>query len=219
MGNERPGSDDALPTCASLADLMRLDGQRVRLQGLYDVARVEGSKRLQPVTVRLDDGAALLRSYRPVPDELRYLERRVLVVGVVSSGLSADPTVQQVVAPSVSPDQIQLCPGEAAAQWRGAEVPAPPRVADADALAGRAGLWVRAAGTLEAVAAPEDDPWWADARLRLADGAVVEIATVPASRWEPLEGGEVVVTGRVMDAGAGEPRVFELEGPTAVEER
>lgn len=215
MATNRSEEDGGLARCSSLAQVMLLHGQRVLIEGVYDVARVEGSKRLQPATVRLDDGTALLRSYRPVQAEFGFLERRVKLIGSVRSGVDADPTVQQVVAPSVTPEVIELCPGETPWDPIPEQLPVPPLVVASGALGCRAGLWVRAEGVLEAVTHKGGDPWWADARLHLSDGGVVEIPTVPTNHWEPLRGRAVVVTGRV--ARSPEEATFKLVGPTALE--
>src|SRR5215212_6182760 len=69
MSQER----DKLPLCASRADVERLSGKRVRVEGFYEVEPTPGGKRLQAATINLPDGTRLVRSYRPVPEELGFL--------------------------------------------------------------------------------------------------------------------------------------------------
>jgi hypothetical protein len=208
---------EELPRCASLADVMSLHGQRVQLQGLYDVARVAGSKRLQPATIRLNDGTSLLRAYRPVPDEFNLLERKVKVIGTVSSGANPDPMVQQVVAPSVRPEQLKLREGEAPYPVDPPGVlPLPPEARDLDDLAARLGLWVRVRARLDALEAHENDPMWGTATLGLADGGVIRIPMTSTNLWDGLKGQVLRVVGQLAQQAPAPGTPHTLFGPTRI---
>ncbi|HEY3356822.1 MAG TPA: hypothetical protein VGQ83_26460 [Polyangia bacterium] len=205
----------ALPRCASRADVERLHGQRVLIEGRYEVEPVPGGKRLQAAAIVLPDRTRLVRAYRPVPEELVYLDRRVIVVGRVFRDAGVGAQEQQVLAPHVRPERIELAPGETPQPVAvPTELPSPPVVRTGPELDAHDDRWVQAFGRLTALKAHDEDPMWANATLALMDGAEVRVRTVVRSRWEPLVGSAVTVVGLAGRAPAGEARG--LGGRTAL---
>jgi hypothetical protein len=176
---------------------------------------VPGGKRLQAATIVLPDRTRLVRAYRPVPEELAFVDRRVVAVGRVFRDAGAPAELQQVRAPHFRPERIALAPGEAP-QPLGVppELPAPPVVATGAELDARDDRFVQAWGRLTALTPHDEDPRWANAALALGDGAEVRVRAVARARWAPLLGGEVTVVGRAGQAEAGAPRT--LAGRTTI---
>jgi hypothetical protein len=195
----------ALPRCASAADVERLHGQRVVVEGRYEVEPVPGGKRLQAVVIVLPDGTRLIRSYRPVPAEFGLVNRRVVAVGTVYRDSGEGAHVQAVGGPHFRPERVDLAPSESPYSPNvPAELPPPPVVANArefDALADR---WVQAWGTLVRVTPHQEDPLWANAVVKLTDGTEVSLRAVTRSRWERYVGEGVTVIGRAVPAVPGE---------------
>ena len=167
-------------------------GDVVDREGVYVVAPLSGSKRLQSVSLRFDDGEVWVRAYRPIAEELQYADKRVRVRGrpYVNS-----PLVQSVDATHFELQSIELAPGETAYDPPPTQIPAPPQVEDGAALRARVGLWAHCVGTLEALQAPgEDDaPWWGRGRLRLSDGSEVALRFISWSEGPPaLQTGALV---------------------------
>lgn len=194
------GSDE--PAYRTLAEIEPHFGRPIRVIGRYDVAPVALGKRLQPVEIVLDDGTRFIRAYRPVAAELRLLERRVVVDGRFYPDAHQPPDVEQVMAPHVEPERIELAPGEKPAPAAGG-LPAPPLVEDAAGLRARDDRWAMVHGRLDSVTPRPGDDLWADAVLELADGAVVDVPGVSLATWERLSGAEITVVGRPRWAGAG----------------
>jgi hypothetical protein len=187
---------DQLPRCASRADVDRLHGQKVRVEGRYEVDPVPGGKKLQAATIVLDDRTRLLRSYRPVEKELHLVDRRVIVVGTVFRNAGQPAHHQQVMAPHVYPDSITLATGEKGIEPAPTELPAPPLVRTFEELERRDDRWVR----LQLVLPDEEakgEGMWVSPEVRLAGDHWVALQMMAKSTWTKLRGKEVTVFGRV----------------------
>jgi hypothetical protein len=195
----------ALPRCLSAADVERLSGRRVIVEGRYEVEPVPGGKRLQAASIVLPDGTRLVRSYRPVPAEFDLVNRRVVAVGTVYRDAGEGATVQQVRAPHFRPERINLAPSESPTYATPpTELPAPPVVAAARDFDAQADRWVQAWGTLVRVTPHQEDPMWANAVVKLTDGTEVSLRAVTRSRWERYLGAAVTVIGRAVPSVPGE---------------
>jgi hypothetical protein len=191
---------DGLPKCASSADVDRLHGQTVRIEALYDVDPSPGGKGLEAARLLLDDGTELVRSYRPVPEELGLVEKRVIAVGKVYRDAGQAEHIQQLMAPHFYPDRIEIAPGETKIDPPPAERPLPPQITRAADLAGRRHRWVRATGTVESLT-PKGDSDWSEGKLKLASGDVIAIDNVYHRHWKELVGTEISVVAKVLSAG------------------
>ena len=160
-------SKEQLEVIPSMMELRRYDGQAARVEGRYEVSPVTGSKRLQPVVIVLDDCTRLLRAYRPVPAEFRFLERRVHLYGRAGTSAGHDPHVQQVEAPQIlEVERLDLAPGETPVDPVPSELPCPPRASNAAELRARLERWVRVVGVLERFEELEDESFWGRAHIR-----------------------------------------------------
>ena len=202
-----PASQPAaeLPRCASAADVERLHGRRVIVEGRYEVEPVPGGKNLQAAVIVLPDGTRLVRSYRPVPAEFGLVNRRVVAVGTVYRDAGEDATAQQVRAPHFRPERVDLAPSESPySPTPPTELPAPPVVATARDFDAQADRWVQAWGTLVRVTPHQEDAMWANAVVKLTDGTEVSLRAVTRSRWERYLGAAVTVIGRAVAPVPGE---------------
>ena len=195
-------SASGLPLVQSLDDVRRYAGQRVEVRGRYEVTPVPGGKGLQPACIVLADGTRLVRSYRPVGDELPFDGLPVRVVGKAYPDAHESPTVQQVMAPHVYVESLSLDPLVSPYSPGETEVRTPPTVQNAAALEPLRDHWVQLFGTLLSVQSPPNDPDWATAVLGLPDGAQIELPMVWAARYRPRIGQPVSVIALV----AREPR-------------
>lgn len=207
-----------LPTVLTKADLARCDGRRAIVEGWYEIVPVPGGKKAQPAYVVLVDGTRVIRSYRPIADELAYANRRVRVTGSVTVG-PPDAMMQAIMGPHVQAERVELAPGETRITPTPREIPTPPMVTSLPGFAPHFDRWVAVSGTLEALT-PGAGPPWADARIRLADGGTVLVGYVVEATWSTLVGKPVTTLGRVSvlgrDAGLGLDVRIEAGGPPCV---
>ena len=199
---EQPASP---PRIATMADLERYEGQHARIEGWYEVTPVAGGKALQPACIVLSDGTRLIRSYRPVASELRFHERRVVVLGKAYRNANEPEYVQQVMAPHVFPDSIGLDPSEPPAPAL-TDIPTPPTADTLRALESRKGRWVQVFATVVTIRDSSAGGMWVDAIARLDDGTEVDVPTVPESRWRPLQGKLVSFLAQVSEETGSEGR-------------
>jgi hypothetical protein len=158
---------------------------------------VPASKRLQPASIVLDDGTRLVRSYRPVAEELHYDGQRVLVIGKAYLDANADPSVQQVMAPHVMPETLVLDPIESPFAPGATQVRTPPTLASRADVAGYRDHWVQIFGTLEALQDEPSDPFWVGMVVRLPDGSELDARIIARSRVEKLVGKPISFLGIV----------------------
>lgn len=194
-----------LPSVRTKADLARHDRRRVVVEGWYEIVPVPGGKKAQPAYVVLSDGTRVIRSYRPIVDELGYANRRVRVTGTVTIG-PPDPRMQAMAGPHVDAERVELAAGETPISPPPREVPTLPMVTSLPGFAPHLDRWVAVSGTLDSVD-PLPDSIWAGARLRLSDGSVAIVGYALEATWKPLVGKAVTTIGRVSvigrDAGLG----------------
>jgi len=166
------------------------------------------------VVIVLPDRTRVLRAYRPVSEELGFVDRRVIVVGIILRDAGEGPAVQQVLAPHVRPERIDLAPGEPRPRVAVTELPSPPVAATAAAFDARDDQYVQAWGRLVELRRHDEDAMWANATLALKDGTTVVARAVVHARWEPLLGTPVTAVGLAGRAAGEEPR--RLSGRVAV---
>ena len=171
-------------------------GQTMSFEARYEVDPIPGGKRFQGAWLTLDDGTRYLVAYRPVPEHLPFVDKRVEVGGrPYKPGLDT----QHVQATHFQIDSIELAPGETPYATPPTELPAPPVVRTGPRLVACAGNWVQVIGTLESV---HDDPdgYLTDGRLRLADGSEVLVRNVRRADWSGLQGKQVTVISRAAQS-------------------
>jgi hypothetical protein len=180
-------------------DVEPVYGEPVCLEGRYEVDPIPGGKRLQGSWLVLDDGTRYVISYRPVPEYLCFVDKRVCVRG---TPYTPGSDTQHVMVTHLAVDSIELAPGETPCEIPPPEVPLPPLVDNVEALAAREGRWARVTGTLETV---RDDPdgYLGIAELELADGTRIVARNVPRDEWDSHLGRTVTVTSRVERSGEG----------------
>lgn len=200
-----------LPRVTTFAELLAHEGQTVRIEGWYEVTPVAGSKALQPACIVLADGTRLLRSYRPIVQELGLNERQVVVIGKAYRNAHEPEYVQQVMAPHVFPDSIELEPSEPPAPDL-RDIRTPPTVSSAADLDKRLERWVQIMATVQSLGPSEAGDFWGHAVIRLSDGTDVHARTVARMRWEPMVGKVVSFMARVSRSPDGQ---YEAE-PAAV---
>ncbi len=112
-------------------------GPETRLSATYRIEPTAGGKKLQSVLLMGDDGRVYVRAYRPLPDEYRFADKRVVVTGrpYVNS-----PYVQSVQGLHFEVSRIELAPGELPREPAPTQLPAPPLARSAQA-AQAAGSW------------------------------------------------------------------------------
>jgi hypothetical protein len=175
-----------------------MEGELLTYQGWFDIERLPGSKKLQACTLRLDDGRVLVTAYRPVAEQIPFVERRVVVRG---RHYHSDPDVQSLDADHFQIVEMALAPGQAPGPT---ELPRPPLVRRREALAGRDDRWVSLVATLSGGGPRPDDEMWWDAELALEDGAQVRVLVFGGTfraEWQPLVGERVTVCGRAQVQG------------------
>jgi hypothetical protein len=201
--------DERLPAVHTIADVERYAGKRVRVLGRYEVTPVAGSKRLQPACIVLADGTRLVRSYRPVLEELHFDGQRVIAVGKALLDAGEGASVQQVMAPHVAIESLRLDPIESPYAPGATAVRTPPTLASARDAASHVDRWVQLFGVLEQINDHPNDPFWVDMRVRLPDGSLIIAETIARSRVETLAGKEISLLALVAreQPPSGPPRV------------
>lgn len=107
---------------------------------------VPGGKRLQAVTLVLDDGTSWIAAYRPHARFWPFADKRVVFTG---RPYSNPPHVQSVGGTHVEVKTIELAPGETAYAPAPDRLPAPPTVGTLAELKARAGRWSRVVMPIE----------------------------------------------------------------------
>ncbi len=209
----------SLPRVRTREDLAANDGRRVALEGFYDVQRIRWGKGGEIVTVRLVDGTEVIRATSVVRDELGWVERKVLAIGVVHAGPPPGPA-QAILAPHVAPERIEAADGLPSPAAPPAEIPAPPFFSSSAPLAARVDRWAQIGGTLEAIVPHGADPGARDAHVRLGDGALLRVERVHEPDWASHLGRTVTVIGRLKldkpKAGGAFALDLVIRGPSAV---
>lgn len=192
-------SSVGLPHVRALADIAAHNGERVVVEGLYDVDRL-GGKGGNLTWIILADGTRISRAYGAVPKELGLIEKQVRAIGRITAG-PPDSKLQALMAPHLQVESIALSSG---APEPIAALPAPPLASAAPGLAARVDRWVSIAGTLDRLEPPTSaSSGRVDAILRLADGALVRVEGAVEARYKPLVGKPVTVLGHLsMEKGS-----------------
>ena len=170
-------------------------GPPVEVEALYLVEPIPGGKRLQAVLLRLDDGREWIRSYRPVPEELQFFEKRVVVKGRT---YQPSPMVQHVGGTHFELDSIALAASEVPHDPIPTQVPSPPVVEGVADIATRDLLWVQVHGTLEGFQAEESNTFWGDGTMKLLNGETIPLRGLSRSKTEHLVGKPITALGRSL---------------------
>jgi hypothetical protein len=182
------------PLCQNKEDIERLHGQRVQLSAFYDVLPLRQGH--QSVYLVLPDGTQVIRAYRPVAEELGFVEKQVIVEGTIYRDANQPPYVSQLLAPHIMVESLQLASGETAITPTPSKRPVPPLLTKADELAARVGRWSYLFGVLSTLNL-EPDSTWARGVLTLADGTTIVLEELPSSQWKSLVGRELTVLGKL----------------------
>lgn len=193
-------------------DLEPSYGEPVQLEGRCEIDPIPGGKRLQGTWLVLDDGTRYVISYRPERAYFQFADKRVVVRG---RPMMPGSDVQHVLTMHLTVESIVLAPGEVPYGSPPEQLPAPPLVKTAAALAALDGRWAQVAGVLESVR-KDPDGYLSLASLRLADGAEIVAFNVPQSEWERYVGMLVTVVSRVGRPEDGEQAALGLVGWYAI---
>lgn len=182
-------------------------GEPVQREALYVVAPFAAGKQLQAVELQFDDGTSWIRSYRPVQDELQYVDKRVVVRG---RPYENSPYVQSVGGTHFELEHIELAEGETARDPIPTVLPAPPPVRTATEAEARVGRWAHVLGTLTS-STPDGDGTWHEGVLTLADETEIRFMfSTLHSLGHPAEatldevvGAEVTVLGQLSHGDEG----------------
>lgn len=184
--------------CKSINDVKRHHGKKVLVKGRYEVEPVPGSKRLQAVSIVLPDRTRLIRAYKPVKEEFGYINKQVMVIGMVLADDGESSHVQQVMAPHITNiESITLAPGEIPYQTIPEKIPDLPFIEKKEDLAKWENHWIHLYGRLKSVKKREDESNWANAQFWLPDGTRIIIEWVPFSRWKSFIGNSITITLRL----------------------
>ena len=170
-------------------------GPTVEVEALYLVEPVPGGKRLQATLLRLDDGREWIRSYRPVPDELEFFEKRVIAKGRT---YTPSPMVQHVMGTHFEVESIRLAPSELAHDPVPTKVPSPPLARTLAEIGARDLRWVQVHGTLDALEVDPKNTFWADGKVTLKEGEKITLSGLSASKNQAFVGKEVTAVGRSL---------------------
>jgi hypothetical protein len=158
-------------------------------EGRIEIDPVPGGKLFQG-TWLVTSGTRYVLGYRPMPELLKYVNKRVAF-----SGRPYRPgrDVQHIMAEHLALDHVTFAAGETPWAEEPTDVPPPPAVRsrkDAEA----SGSWVRVVAVLEAVG---DGEYWVKARLRFEDGSTIDAPSVRKEEWAPLAKKLCSVVGQV----------------------
>lgn len=201
------GADLALPRVRVLADIAAHSGQRVVVEGMYEIDRLGKGKGGHLTWLVLADGTRISRAYGAVQGELGFVERQVRATGLLTAG-PPDSKLQALMAPHLRVESIDLVSGTKGPD----EIPSPPLASASPGLAMRSDRWVTIVGLLERLDAPTHAfSGRADAVLKLSDGAFVRVEDVMRVDWTPHLGKTVTTIGRLsMEKGAKGPYAIDL---------
>lgn len=142
------------------------DARADTYEGIFDIDRSHGGKALQGSWLETPRGQRYILSYRPMPEHLDKLEKRVVVRAAVY-----DPCGQAIAAEHLQVASIRLADGETPYDSPPTALPPPPQARTRAELRARVNRWVQAVGQLKAVRPDEYD--WFMVDLRLDDGTLV----------------------------------------------
>ena len=180
--DEEPAVAEGFPRSEEMEDMYSPTyGERVTFEALYVVAPVSGGKRLQATTLLRDDGDSWIRSYRPVPDEYRFVDRRVVVTG---QPYENSPYVQSVGGTHFEVESIEFAPGETPVEANPELLPAPPFVRSAEVASGRGSRWGQCRGELVRIDPADEESRggdWRSGLFRFEDGTELRVERIPGS--------------------------------------
>ncbi|MEE2830492.1 MAG: hypothetical protein VX498_14990 [Myxococcota bacterium] len=168
---------------------------RVTFEATYVITPKAGGKRLQGTILLRDNGQAWIRSYRPVPEEYRFADRRVVVTG---RPYRNSPYVQSVGGTHFEIETIDFAPGETPVQTNPSLLPAPPFIRGLGKVASRGQQWGQCRGQLLRIDPLGEDPNPANQRtalFRFEDGSEIPLYGIPSKEeeWTSLQGQSVTI--------------------------
>jgi hypothetical protein len=181
--DDEPGAPDVEPTFGSVTEC----------EGRYEVDPIAGGKRFQGAWLILDDGTRYVLSYRPIPAQFAYVDKRVRVTG---RPYTPGRDTQHMMAAHFQLDTIELAPGEEPYAEVPVRLPAPPMLHTMDEICKHAGRWAQIITRLVSL---EDDPdtYFSKANLELEDGTLVVALYAAEKLWEPYLGNTITVVSRI----------------------
>lgn len=142
-----PSPPDGFPGSEALEpDYEPTFGEPTTFEALYRIAPMPAGKGLQEVVLVRDDGESWIRSYRPIAEEFRYQDKRVVVSG---RPYTNSPYVQSVGGTHFELASIELAPGETPYEPMPTELPPPPLARSAQAAKAQTGWYAVCVGTRE----------------------------------------------------------------------
>lgn len=200
---------DALPHVRVLADIAAHGGQRVVVEGMYEIDRIQQGKGGHLTWLVLADGTRISRAYDTVKSELGFVERKVTATGILTAG-PPDPRMQSLLSPHLRVEHLALAEGQVAGP--GLVIPTPPVASASPALGARIDRWVNIVGTVERLDPPTHAfSGRADAVLKLGDGTLVRIEDAVRADFAPHLGKTVTVIGQLaMEKGTPGPYAIDL---------
>jgi hypothetical protein len=212
MNSDPKSNSSELAECTSIKDVKRFHGKKVLVKGWYEVEPIPGSKRLQAACVVLSDGTRLIRSYNPVKEEFGFINKQVILIGVVMGNSGQPASVQQVMAPHLTNIQsITLAPGETPYPAKPVKIPDLPFVETREDLKKWNNHWIHLFGRLTSITLRKDESIWADAQVDLQDGTRIILEWIPNSQWKAYRDKLTTITLR-LNLDKEEKGIFYLSG-------
>ena len=198
MNGETKSKSTELAECTSIKDVQRFHGKKVLVKGWYEVEPIPGSKRLQAACVVLLDGTRLIRSYHPVKQEFGFINKQVIVTGVVLMNSGEPASVQQVMAPHLTNiESITLAPGEIPCPTTPERIPDLPFVETKEDFNKRDNHWIHLFGRLKSVTLRKDESIWANAQVDLRDGTRIILEWISYTQWKAYKDKLLTITLRL----------------------
>lgn len=210
------GQPPPFPKINNQADIEKYHGQRIYVEGIYEVEPFPGGKGLQAVEIILPDETRLMRSYRPIPREFNFIGKKVGIVGTIYRAGGLPPDVQQVLAPHLSVEKIDMASGQRLEKSPPRKLPPPPEANSEKQLSQMNQRWVQIHGRLASLRRSSDKDNQALAIFWLKDGTRVKVTDLDYGKMNPYLGEMLTVVGKVNLNEKGPRTHFNLVGRHAI---
>jgi hypothetical protein len=189
-----------LPQITTLEDIKKHAGEQAIIKGRFDVDRIKPIGKGGPfVYIVLSDQTHLVYQYSARHmdrAELAFVDKKVSILGKAYPNANQPPDVQQLMAPHIFPEKIELEVGETPYATAPTEIPALSIAENKAQLEARAGHWVQARGTLSNLQKSE---YWVNATLTLADNTAIQVSSLRESLAKNFDGKSVLLVGMFVD--------------------